>query len=87
MNKALGHQLTGYDRRTDDLAAEHDIDPALFEKIKAIASIGPDDPDGVGSYPLSAYQIRAIAALMGSEFDNDRYEFFVEPVAAPRARA
>jgi hypothetical protein len=87
MSNAIGHQLTGYERKTDVLVVERDIDPAMFERIKAIANIGPDDPDAIGSYPLSAGQIRAISALLGTEFDNDRCEFFVEPVAAPRARA
>jgi hypothetical protein len=86
MSNAIRHQLTGYDRRTDVLVVEHDID-SVFDKVKTIVDIGPDDPDAVGSYPLSNSQIRAIADLLGTEFDNDRYEFFVEPVAAPRARA
>ncbi len=87
MSTQIRHQLTGYDRSTDALVIEYDIDLVDFEKIKPIANIDADDPDAVGSYPLNRAQLRAISTLLGKEFNNDRYEFFLEPVAVPRARA
>ncbi len=82
------HQLTGYDRETRLLAVEYDVEPAKLRKIRKIANVSSEDPDAIGSYPLGGTQLRAISALLGRDFDNDRYEFFLEPTAeAPRARA
>ena len=82
MNTGIGHQLTGYDRKSELLAVEYEIDPVIFEKIKKIANVNPNDRDAIGSYPLSLPQLRAIGSLLGREFDNDSYAFFLEPVAA-----
>jgi hypothetical protein len=88
MTERIGHQLTGYDRKTQLLAVEYDVEPSRFKKIKKIAGVAADDPDAIGSYPLGRDQLRAISGLTGIVFDNDHYEFFLEPVAtAPRARA
>ena len=84
MTAHLRHQLTGYDRESDELVIERDIDPGIFKRIRKIAKIGPDDPDAAYTYSLEASQLRAISDLMGLDLDNDRYEFFVEPVAASR---
>ena len=75
----LAHQLAGYDRDSEALAVEYDLDPATFKKVKKVVTPDADDPDLVGSYPLNHSQLRAIADMTGMTFDNDRYEFFLEP--------
>jgi hypothetical protein len=81
MSKHLAHQLAGYDRDTEVLTIEYDLDPAVFKKIKKmkIVAIDADDPEVAGSYPLNNVQLREISHLTGKTFDNDRYEFFLEP--------
>jgi hypothetical protein len=83
MKTKIRHQLTGYDRKTDVLAVEYDLDPDIFDRIRVIAEVDPQDPDAIGSYPLSASQLRAMTALLGRAFDDTRYAFFLEPVADP----
>jgi hypothetical protein len=75
----LAHQLAGYHRDSEVLAFEYNLDPADFKKIKKIVVADDDDPDLAGSYPLNNGQLRAISDAIGMRFDNDRYEFFLEP--------
>jgi hypothetical protein len=75
----LAHQLAGYDRSTEVLSVEYDVDPAVLKKIKKIVAVDDDDPDLAGSYPLDNSQLRAISDITGIQFDIDRYEFFLEP--------
>ena len=75
----FAHQLAGYHRDSEVLAVEYDLDPATFKKVKKVVTADADDPDLVGSYPLNNGQLRAIADITGVKFDNDRYEFFLEP--------
>ena len=75
----LAHQLAGYDRDTEVLAVEYDLAPAVFKKIKKLVAADADDPDLVGCYPLTNGQLREISHITGLKFDNDRYEFFLEP--------
>ncbi len=77
--RQLPHQVAGYDRETEVLAVEYDLDPATFKKVKKVVVADADDPDLVGSYPLNNSQLRAITDITGVKFDNDRYEFFLEP--------
>ena len=79
MTKHLRHQLAGYDRETEILAVEYEIDETVFKKVKKLVNPDPGDPQLMACYPLSNGQLREIAALMGTAFDNDRYEFFLEP--------
>jgi hypothetical protein len=79
VSKHPGHQLAGYDRKTDALAVEYDIDAAVFRKIRKIVEVDADDPKAIASYPLSGTQLRAISDVTGIKFDADRYEFFLEP--------
>ena len=82
MNTRIAHQLIGSIAISRLLAVEYEIDPAIFEKIKEIANVDPNDREAIGSYPLTLSQLRAIGTLLGQEFDNNVYAFFLEPVAA-----
>jgi len=80
MNTKLGHQLIGYDRRTEFVAVEYEIDPKIFKKIREIANVDRKDRDAVGAYALNPEQLRAISTLLGKKLETDRYDFFLEPV-------
>jgi hypothetical protein len=71
--------VAGYDRDTEVLAVEYDLDPTTYKKVKKVVVPDAGDPDLVGSYPLSNGQLRAITDITGVKFDNNRYEFFLEP--------
>jgi hypothetical protein len=73
------HQVAGYDRLTEALAFEYELAPAIFKKVKKLIVADPNDAKLVASYPLSNGQLREITDLTGEPFDNDRYEFFLEP--------
>ncbi len=75
----LAHQLAGYDRNTEALSVEYDLEPAMFRKIKKLVAGDADDPELAGSYPLNNSQLREISHITGMQLDNDRYEFFLEP--------
>lgn len=75
---SLVHRLVGYDRCTDRMKARCDIPRELLAEAKRIAGVGSEDPDAAWSYPLSAAQARAVAQLIGTEFDPSGLEFFLE---------
>jgi hypothetical protein len=73
------HRLTGYDRTTELLSAEHEIPAEHLARAKKIAGVGSDDPDAIGSYPLD--QAERLAHLLGMKIDLDSCDFFLEPFA------
>ncbi|HWB50142.1 MAG TPA: hypothetical protein VG651_13610 [Stellaceae bacterium] len=80
MTVRLRHQLTGYDRETDFVGVEYVLDPPLFSKIRKLVNVDPGDPAAVSAYPIDGAQLRSISDLLGKHLDNDKYEFFLEPI-------
>ena len=77
--RQLPHQLAGYDRTTEDLAVEYDLDAKTFKKIEKFVPADHDDPEIVGCYPLNNRQLREISDIIGLLLNNDKCEFFLEP--------
>ena len=86
MSGQIRHELVGFDRRTDMMAARHEIPFASLQAAKKIADVGPDDPDAAYSYALSWQQAKMIAALLGIRLAADEYEYFLEPFRVPARR-
>lgn len=79
MSKPLAHQVAGYDRDTDELAVEYELDPETFEKVRELVTANLDDPEMVYSYQLGDGQLNELSDLLGTKLDGDRYDFFLEP--------
>jgi hypothetical protein len=75
------HRLTGYDRTTELLSAEHEIPAEHLARAKKIAGVGSDDPDAIGSCRLDRGQAERLAHLLGMKIDLDSCDFFLEPFA------
>ena len=73
------HRLTGYDKKTEQLAMEHDIPETKLKYAKDVAGVEYEDMDAIGSYPLNISQTKAIAKLVGLIINVDRYYWFLEP--------
>jgi hypothetical protein len=80
MNTQFRHQLTGYDRQTERVGVEHVLPAAVFKKIKEFVQFDAADPDAVGSYLVGGVELRMVGDLLGKPLDNDKYEYFLEPV-------
>ena len=79
MSKHPRHQLAGYDRETEVLVVEYELEPAAFKRLKKLVVAQADDPNLFGCYALNNGQLREISHITGLTLDNDRYEFFLEP--------
>lgn len=75
------HRIVGYDKATDELAAQLDLPAAKLALAKQIASVPPSDPDAAGSYPLSEAEAERLGREIGSVLDLRRYAWFLEPFA------
>lgn len=75
------HQVIGYDRVTEREVVSYDIPRTCLDYVKDIAGVTSDDPDAIGSYPLTKTQAlmisRAIEQPLGG--DVDRLIYFLEP--------
>jgi hypothetical protein len=80
MSTRVRHQLTGHHRRTERVGVEHAVPVAAFKKIKKFVRFDPKDPDAVGSYLIGGVELRMIGNLLGQPLDNDKYEYFLEPI-------
>ncbi len=82
---SVTHRLTGYDKRTEALTFAHDIPRAKYHLAREAAGVPPRDPHGVGVYPLRPDEARRVASAIGTRINTERYEWFIEPVAAAAA--
>ena len=81
------YKLVGFDRRTERLAAAHEIPAAQVERVKQIAGIH-DRPEIVGDWPLTPDQAAAIADIINQRVDLQHQDFSLEPyetASPPRA--
>jgi hypothetical protein len=79
MNQHITHRLVGYHATTEHVAFERVIPARTMALVKDIARVDPDDPDAVGSYPLSADQAHHIADVIGEPPLPTNIDFFLEP--------
>jgi hypothetical protein len=75
------HQVIGYDRVTEREVVSYDVPRACLNYVKAIAGVTSDDPDAVGSYPLTKNQALMIGRAIEQHLsdDVDRLIYFLEP--------
>lgn len=79
---SLIYRLVGYDRATDALVVEYAIPAAYVEQTKMMAGLA-GRPEIIGDWPLSEQQAQKIANFIGKEAAIERYDWFLEPSAAP----
>lgn len=82
----VSHRLTGYDKVTELLVFAHDIPRERDRAAREIAHVPATDADAVGGYPLRSSEARAVARLIGTTINVDRYDWCYEPVAVPLRR-
>ncbi len=82
MSAEIVHRLVGYDPLTGDVAVEHDVPLRQIDYAKAVAGVGPDDPQAALCYRLDARHARDLADAIGAHIDPDRFAFFLEGFAA-----
>ena len=75
------HRLTGYDKVSENLAAQFDVPISQLELAKSVAGVSSDDPEAALSYPLTPEQAKRIAQAIGQLVDADRHLWFLEPFA------
>ncbi len=76
------HRLVAYDRTTDRMVGGIDLPSSLLTTAKALAGVPASDPEALGSYPLSAGQVRDLAGILRVVVPEEVYdlnEFFLEP--------
>ena len=75
------HQIIGYDRRTECEVVNYDVPRAYLDFVKKLAGVESDDPDAVGSYPLTQNQAMTIIHVIGKHLVNDfdGIIYFLEP--------
>jgi hypothetical protein len=73
-------QLTGYDKNTEVVRVEIDLglEDREVDSVKLIAGVPPEDPDVLGSYPLSEQQVIQIAGVAGRPLNPRLYNYFLE---------
>jgi hypothetical protein len=76
--------LAAFDRNTEFLEREATfrVPARLVGQAKKLAGITKDD-HSFADYPLSSEQATAIAELIDKPIDVERYEYTLEPSAAP----
>lgn len=79
---SVTHRLTGYDRNSDALAYAHEIPRTKTHLARDTAGVPQHDTGAVGAYPLRSDQARRIAFAIGARIDTERYDWFLEPMAA-----
>ena len=82
---SVTHRLTGYDKRTEALTFAHEIPRAKSHLAREAAGAPPRDQEAVDAYPLRPDQARRIAVVIGARINTERYDWFMEPVAAVAA--
>ena len=73
------HTITGYDKRTDRVAIEHAVPEEAFDAVRGLAGVPDTDREAIGSYPLNAGAVRAIAGTLAASLNVDGYDWFLEP--------
>jgi hypothetical protein len=71
-------QLTGYDKNSDVLRVEHALPKRVATAVKRIAGVAAEDPDVLGSYPLTERQVIDIAGAAGTPLNPRLYNYFLE---------
>ena len=72
-------QLTGYDKRTHKVGFEYPLREGRSSEVKQLAGVSVEDPDVLGSYPLTEQQVIAIAGIAGLRPLNPRlYDYCLE---------
>jgi|GEM_PF-1657725 hypothetical protein len=77
------HKIIGYDRRTEVIAGAYDVPAGTLVEIKQLAHVDASDENASGSYPIEPAALGRVAELIGEHLDHPRFEFFLEPIAAP----
>ncbi len=71
-------QLTGYDKNTEGVAVEYELPNQQANFVKRVAGVLAEDPDILGSYPLTEQQVIEIAGLAGKPLNPSLYDYFLE---------
>jgi hypothetical protein len=71
-------KLTGYDKNTDSMQVEYDLPLRDADFAKQVAGVSVEDPDVVGSYPLTEQQVIQIAGVAGTPLNPRLYNYFLE---------
>jgi len=73
------HCITGYNRRTDELAYAVDLPEMLLPYVKAeLVKVPEDDQDALWSYVLNPWQLSELSRFMTLEFEPETNEYFLE---------
>ena len=75
------HRITGYAKRTERLEREHDVPSDKLGEVYALAKVSDADEGAVGSYPLDAEAARRVGVTLGTIFNVDAFDWFLEPFA------
>ena len=75
------HNLVGYDRRTERVAAEFDVLDAVLARAKELAGVPADDPDATMCYPLDASRACRLADMIHARIDAKQCDYFLEGFA------
>ncbi len=71
-------QLTGYDKNTESVQVEYDLPDREASFVKQVAGVSSEDPDVLGSYPLTEQQVIQIAGVAGQPLNPRLYNYFLE---------
>jgi hypothetical protein len=71
-------QLSGYDKRTELIAAEHPVPANRADRVKQIAAVTKTDPDVLGAYPLDEAQAAQIAGEINQPINPKLYDWFLQ---------
>ncbi|SDW41839.1 hypothetical protein SAMN05444064_103260 [Pseudomonas syringae] len=70
----MKYLLEAFDKNTELLAFERELPDGIDEKIKRIMNWSSEQ-QGIEGYNLSAYQLSAIARMLGEESFSPDYDY------------
>jgi hypothetical protein len=71
-------QLSGYDKKSELIAAEHPVPASRLDEVKAIAGVPKSDPTVMGAYPLDEAQAVQIAGRINTPINPKLYDWFIQ---------
>jgi len=79
------HRVTGFNKRSEMIEREFNVPAELVPSAREIAQAPANWQEAPGAFELSIGAAQAISAMLRVPMDTDRFDWFLEPVAAPHA--
>lgn len=77
------HVVAGYDKRTERLGLEFEVDPAQVAEVRELANVPvPAGEPLAGNHPIDPSRARSVIAKIRQHANVDLYDWFLEPYAS-----